>query len=165
MTDDALYDWEWCLPDFKKKEFYNSLYFYVFYLVVLILIILFYLKAGVSHVVSSKYIQDLTSSCSVIFNNTYLWNRAIEVDLCIFYKKFKKFNFQENTINVDVIIDATFGNLLVIEEPEVAGVVAVRVELRVRRVLRVGEAGVAVAVLVDAGARRLQPQPWRWPWN
>jgi hypothetical protein len=42
-----------------------------------------------------------------------------------------------------------------------------RVEIIVRRVLAAGEAGVAVAVLVcgDSGARRLQPQPWRWPWN
>lgn len=58
--------------------------------------------------------------------------------------------------------------LLIVEEPEVPGVVAMRIDVIVRRVLAPGEAGVAVAVLVGAchpGARRLQPQPWRWPWK
>lgn len=67
---------------------------------------------------------------------------------------------ETNRVNHKTVV-----NVLVVEEPEVAGVVAVCVQLRVRRVLGVGEAGVAVAILVDAGARRLQPQPWRWPWN
>lgn len=49
--------------------------------------------------------------------------------------------------------------LLIVKEPEVTGVVAVRIKVIVRRVLTAGEAGVAVTVLVRAnsGARRLQP--------
>lgn len=59
-----------------------------------------------------------------------------------------------------------FCNLLIVEEPEVAWVVAVRVEVIVPRVLTPSETGVAVAVLVcHRGTRRLQPQPRRWPWK
>lgn len=42
-----------------------------------------------------------------------------------------------------------------------------RVEVIVSGVLTAGETGVAIAVFLGAGAgaRRLEPQPGRWPWK